>query len=194
MILYAKIFSLPRFVLRKININRNCRISCSSQIKKDIADSDKKEWRVIYRLPMVRWIASFHKLKFYQAGLTGIAAPISFALETSSQLPPQTTIIVLSLGFTGLITLSIASFLCQNVIGFIYLNSDNQYLRFSYVDFWGKRNDSTHNYEEVSNINNAILNLYQIVQMNNSKSSTFKLMHRFGEITDPASFSSIFGD
>lgn len=45
------------------------------------------------------------------------------------------------LGVTGAAVLSLGSLPFKNVIGFLYISEDNQHVKISSVNFWGKRED-----------------------------------------------------
>ncbi|KAH8384688.1 hypothetical protein KR093_005426, partial [Drosophila rubida] len=155
------------------------------------------EWRPIYQLPMVRWIAAFNRLKIYQAGITAAVTPLAFGLAQSGQISGDALGICASLGVSGLITLSLCSYVSSNVIGFIYINHRQDQLKLAYVDFWGRRQEVLVDIEDILpdwELKRSIrLGIYQPISLRADEKQHYKLLQRFGIILDPLMFECIFG-
>ncbi|XP_075169519.1 transmembrane protein 186 [Haematobia irritans] len=155
------------------------------------------EWRSIYRLPLIPLASAFNRLKVPYAYLNMITVPGSFALEQASQLPPTTAILISSVGITTLLTLSICSYFIRNLIGIIYINDDNDKLKFAYVDYWGKRHDVVVELNDVvpesEKRKPSKYNFYQTLTLYSDEKVKYKLLQRFGNIEDPEVFVTLFG-
>lgn len=53
----------------------------------------------------------------------------------------QTSLLFSVTGLTGTAVLSLTTLPFRNVIGYLYIRTDNQKVKISSVDFWGKRKD-----------------------------------------------------
>ncbi|KOB73893.1 Uncharacterized protein OBRU01_08990 [Operophtera brumata] len=72
---------------------------------------------------------------------SSVAIPSCGLLEMFNVLAEQSFISAASIGVTGAAVLSVASLPFKNVIGFLYISEDNQHVKISSVNFWGKRED-----------------------------------------------------
>lgn len=96
-------------------------------------------------------------------------------------------------GITGTCALSIYSLFSTKTIGFVYVNPDLKKIRFSYIDFWGRRNNQDLTLKElVSCDEKKIFDTYTVIKTSTAAGS-LKLL-RYGNITDPDTFYMIFGD
>lgn len=157
----------------------------------------QENWSEIYRLPIIRLTSAFNKLKIYQAFLTVAGTPLALALEQAGHLDPNVGFIFGTLGITGVLTLSLCSWPLQKLIGFIYINKDNDKVKVDYVDFWGRRQHTILAIEDILmpwEIPERRINLYQSVTNREDESQSFKLIHRFGVVQDVEKFVRIFGD
>ncbi|KAM8711157.1 hypothetical protein ACLKA7_000312 [Drosophila subpalustris] len=167
--------------------------------KKLTVDVGFTDWRPIYQLPMIRLIAAFNRLKIYQAALTAAGTPLAFALNQAGQMSGEALGICATIGVSGLITLTVGSVVASNVIGFIYINDQQDQLKIAYVDFWGRRKETHVDIEdllpdwELKRSNTMRLGFYQPIQMRTDKKQRYKLLHRFGVIIDPLIFEGLFG-
>jgi 3'-phosphoadenosine 5'-phosphosulfate sulfotransferase (PAPS reductase)/FAD synthetase len=137
-------------------------------------------------------------LKFYQLSFTAIAVPTCYALEQMNELQMNTWIVGLYLGLSGTVTLIAASQAFKNTVGFIYTSYENpDKLKFSYVDFWGKRRDSEVTFNEVMPFTELPKGftdkVFTRLQFYDSKMPELKLVHKFGGITDLEEFTRVFG-
>ncbi|XP_034107685.1 transmembrane protein 186 [Drosophila albomicans] len=165
--------------------------------KKLAVEDGFTDWRPIYQLPLIRWIAAFNRLKNYQAAVTLAATPLAFTLSQAGQVSGEAIGICASLGVSGLITLSLGSYLTSNIIGFIYINDQQDQLRLAYVDFWGRRQEALVDIEDIlpdwELKRTTRLGFYQPICLRTDKKQRFKILQRFGVITDPLIFEGLFG-
>ncbi|EDV98068.1 transmembrane protein 186 [Drosophila grimshawi] len=156
------------------------------------------EWRPIYKLPLIRLIAAFNRLKVYQAIVTVAGTPLAFALQQAGQVSEDALGIYAAIGVSGLVTLSLGSYVARNIIGFIYINDHQDQLRLAYVDFWGRRKEQLVDIEDLlpdwePHSTRRLGGFYQPICLRNDDKLRFKLLHRFGVITDPLLFEGLFG-
>lgn len=160
-------------------------------------DAGFTEWRPIYRLPLIRLVAAFNRLKIYQAFVTVAGTPVAIALESAGQVSGDVLGIYAAIGVSGLMTLSLASYVSTNIIGFIYINDHQDQLKLAYVDFWGRRKELLVDIEDLlpdwEPKSRRRLGFYQPICLRTDKKQRYKLLHRFGVITDPLLFEGLFG-
>ncbi|XP_064536592.1 transmembrane protein 186 isoform X1 [Drosophila montana] len=165
--------------------------------KSSALDAGFTEWRPIYRLPLIRLVAAFNRLKIYQALITVAGTPVAIALENAGQVSGDVLGIYTAIGVTGLMTLSLASYVATNIIGFIYINDHQDQLKLAYVDFWGRRKELLVDIEDLlpdwEPKSRRRLGFYQPICLRTDKKQRYKLLHRFGIITDPLLFEGLFG-
>ncbi|XP_068145685.1 transmembrane protein 186 [Drosophila tropicalis] len=157
------------------------------------------EWRPIYRLPLIRLVAAFNRLKIYQAVVTMAGTPLAFALSQAGQVSSDALGICGAIGVSGLITLTLGSYVATNLVGFIYINDQKDQLKLAYVDFWGRRqeivlhpDDLLTNWEQETE--NKRFSFYQPISLRSNPKIRYKLLYRFGVVTDPELFEGLFGD
>ncbi|XP_030081990.1 transmembrane protein 186, partial [Drosophila hydei] len=160
-------------------------------------DDGFTDWRPIYRLPLIRLVAAFNRLKVYQAILTAAGTPLVFALQNAGHVSGDALGIYAAIGVSGLMTLSLGSYLSSNMIGFIYVNDQHDQLKLAYVDFWGRRKESLVDIEDLlpdwEPKSKQRLGFYQPICLRDNEKQRYKLIHRFGIITDPLLFEGLFG-
>ncbi|XP_022228888.2 transmembrane protein 186 [Drosophila obscura] len=161
-------------------------------------DASFSEWRTIYSLPSIRLVAAFNKLKIYQAALTAAGAPIAFALGQAGHVATDALGIYSAIGVSGLITLTLASYAATNLVGFIYINEQQDMLKLAYVDFWGRRvetlvetDDLLPSWERGST---SRLRFVLSITLRSDAQRRYKLLNRFGNIADRQLFEGLFGD
>lgn len=151
-------------------------------------------WSQIYRFPQIRLLAAFNKVKVYHGGFSSIAIPVAFALEQAGNIPPTTSAVVATLAGTGLITLCLGSIICKNIVGILYVNDEGTKLKVSYPDFWGKRRDEEVAIDEmIAPSNLSTSNWNPVVPITTGKSTKYRLLGSFGQIVEPETYFSIFG-
>ncbi|XP_067627655.1 transmembrane protein 186 [Eurosta solidaginis] len=160
--------------------------------------SNTTNWITIYRLPLIRLVAGFQRLKIYQGSLTALAVPISFALSQADFVSSGAVVVIAAIGGTGLITLALCGIIARNIVGFIYVNEDCDKVKLAYVDYWGKRchviaalNDLDIDWGKEGP---AAFNVYQNIPLYSDKKQEFKLILNYGIIEEPETFAGIFGE
>lgn len=155
------------------------------------------DWRPIYRLPLIRLVAAFNRLKVYQAIVTAAGTPLILALQNAGHVSGEALGIYAAIGVSGLMTLSLGSFVTSNLIGFIYINDQEDQLKLAYVDFWGRRKESLVDIEDLlpdwEPKSKRRLGFYQPICLRTDEKQRYKLLHRFGVVTDPLLFEGLFG-
>ncbi|CAB3224172.1 unnamed protein product [Arctia plantaginis] len=82
-------------------------------------------------------------MKIYQILGTSIAIPGCSILEALNALPPGAILSASYIGLTGSALLSLVSLPFRNTIGFLYVSKNNEKVKISSMDFWGRRRDKT---------------------------------------------------
>ncbi|XP_034478927.1 transmembrane protein 186 [Drosophila innubila] len=173
-------------------------VPTTTTTKKLSLDAGFTDWRPIYQLPMIRLIAAFNRLKIYQAAVTAAGTPLAFGLVQAGQVSGEALGICTAIGVSGLITLTLGSVVASNVIGFIYINDQQDQLKLAYVDFWGRRKETLVDIEDLLpdwelKRKTMRLGFYQPICLRTDKKQRYKLLQRFGIITDPLIFEGLFG-
>lgn len=166
-------------------------------LKKSVDDAGFTNWRPIYNLPLIRLVAAFNRLKVYQAVATAAVTPFAFGLSQAGQVSGEALGVCAALGVSGLMTLTLSSWAFTNIIGYIYVNEQQDQLKFAYVDFWGRRKELLVDIEDVlpdwELQRSRRFLIYQPICLRNGNKQRFKLLLRFGIVTDPLIFEGLFG-
>ncbi|XP_017040806.1 transmembrane protein 186 isoform X2 [Drosophila ficusphila] len=156
------------------------------------------EWRTVYSLPSIRFVAAISKLKVYQTVLTAAGMPIVFALGNAGQLSTDALAIYSAVGISGLVTLTLASYAAANLVGFIYVNEQQDLIKLAYVDFWGRRQESLLETEDLlpscEQASPSRLRFVSPICLRSDPKKRYKLLNRFGQVSDPQLFEGLFGD
>ncbi|XP_065368508.1 transmembrane protein 186 [Calliphora vicina] len=175
-----------------------CMVTKANINNPNTPSTNDDEWRIIYRLPLIRMASAFNRVKVPYGMLNGITIPAVFALEQASQLPPTTAVLVGAVGVTTWCTLAISSLFIRNLIGIIYINDNNDKLKLAYVDYWGKRHDVCVELADVvpegEKSKASKFDFYQSLCLYSDDKVNYRLLNRFGMIEDPETFASIFGE
>lgn len=160
-------------------------------------DAGYTDWRPIYKLPLIRLVAAFNRLKVYQAVSTVAVTPFAFGLSQAGHVSGEALGVCAAIGVSGLMTLSLTSWAFKNIIGYIYVNEQQDQLKFAYVDFWGRRKELQVDIEDVlpdwELQRSRRLFIYQPICLRNGNKQRFKLLLRFGIVTDSLMFEGLFG-
>lgn len=160
-------------------------------------NSDDEDWRIIYRLGLIRLASAFNRVKIPYGILNGVALPGAFALEQISQLPPSTSLLIATVGLSTWCTLAITSLFIKNLIGIIYVNDKGDKIKLAYVDYWGKRQDVCIDLDDIipesEKAKPSKFDFYQSLCLYSDDKTKYKLLQRFGSIEDPETFVAIFG-
>lgn len=167
-------------------------------VKKSVEfDDGYTDWRPIYKLPLIRLVAAINRLKVYQAVATVAVTPLAFGLSQAGHVSGDTLGVCAALGVSGLMTLSLTSWAFKNIIGYIYVNEQQDQLKFAYVDFWGRRKELQVDIEDVlpdwELQRSRRFFIYQPICLRDGNKQRFKLLLRFGIVTDPIIFEGLFG-
>lgn len=156
------------------------------------------EWRTVYSMPGIRLVAAFSRLKVYQAVITAAGTPIVFALGSAGQLSTDALAIYAAIGVTGLITLTLASYASSNLVGFIYVNEEQDLLKLAYVDFWGRRQETLIETEDLlpswEQGSPSRLRFVSPICLRSDSKRRYKLLNRFGHVSDRQLFEGLFGN
>ena len=106
--------------------------------------------------------------------------------------------VVFYVGISGFLTLSAASFAFKDTVGFIYTSKERPDLvKFSTVDFWGKRKDEVMSLEDVmafSEMPRNPLEKYVTFLHFFNGHEMLKLVHRYGGVYNIHEFIRVFGE
>ncbi|KAM7345503.1 transmembrane protein 186 [Cochliomyia hominivorax] len=200
----VKLSTANKFPGDLLNSNRNL-LPATQCLATKVSTSDtnnltdnKDEWRIIYRLPLIRLASAFNRVKVPYGMLNGITLPAAFALEQASQLPPATATLIGVVGLTSWCTLAICSLFIRNLVGIIYINDNSDKLKLAYVDYWGKRHDVCVQLDDVipemEKSRPSKFDFYQTISLYSDDKVNYKLLQRFGNIEDLETFVAIFGE
>ncbi|KAH8271513.1 hypothetical protein KR018_002258, partial [Drosophila ironensis] len=156
------------------------------------------EWRTVYSLPAIRFVAALSRLKVYQAAITVAGTPIAFALGQAGHVTADALGICTAIGVSGLATLTLFSLAASNLVGFIYVNEQQDLLKLAYVDFWGRRKETMVATEDLLPSwelrTPSPLRIVLPICLRSDPKPRYKLLSRFGEVRDPELFEGLFGD
>lgn len=156
------------------------------------------EWRTVYSMQGIRLVAALSRLKVYQAVITAAGTPIVFALGSAGQLSTDALAIYAAIGVTGLITLTLASYASSNLVGFIYVNEEQDLLKLAYVDFWGRRQETLIETEDLlpswEQGSPSRLRFVSPICLRSDSKRRYKLLNRFGHVSDRQLFEGLFGN
>ncbi|XP_053607690.1 transmembrane protein 186 [Plodia interpunctella] len=116
-------------------------------VSKCPAEQENK-FETVYSLPSIKYIAILNRLKVYHFIGSSVALPLCGLLEVVNIVPHSTFLSTAYVGLTAGAVLSLVTWPFHNVIGFLYISEDNNKIKISSVDFWGKRKDSIINTDD----------------------------------------------
>lgn len=162
---------------------------------RNVASEKFPGYNVIYQLNTVQYISTFNRLKYhYTLFITG-AIPVASCLWLFNAISQETYAPLICFASILTIMIHITGLLCNNVVGFIYLNEDQKSMKLSYVNYWGKRKDvdlQPINIIPLSKTNIRNNKMYNTLKLSIIK-KPLKLYIKDGEILDEECFSNIFG-
>ncbi|XP_072932010.1 transmembrane protein 186 [Epargyreus clarus] len=100
-----------------------------------------KQFETVFSFPSIKYVALLNRLKVYHLFGTCTIIPSCGLMEMANIMPEYTFLTAAYIGLTGAALFAIGSAPFRNVIGFLYISDDNQLIKISSVDFWGKRKD-----------------------------------------------------
>ncbi|KAM3964374.1 transmembrane protein 186 [Aphomia sociella] len=172
---------------RVVNIPRRC----ISKEKSEHVDSHQFE--SVYKFPSIKYIAILNRLKVYHLIGTSIAVPSSGVLEIMNMLPDHSFLSTSYIGLTTGLALLIPSVLFRNIIGFLYISRDNEYIKISSVDFWGKRSDkivSVDNWVPMLDMKPRIMDAIYLTP-HLTDGTKYKLFIKYGNILNPKKIGQV---
>lgn len=188
------LFRLPLSFNKFVGIQRST-ASTSPPAKQNT----EANWQPIFKFKYINFLASLNKLKLYQIIGTAIAVPVSFAIRSAEieaefgNLP----LVVSWLGFSGIVTLALASYAFKGTVGLVYTSKDDpELVKLSYMDFWGVRRNIEMKIEDVmpfSEIPRSFSGRFYTTLRFYNGHRKLKLIHRLGGHIDHNEFARVFG-
>nr|XP_002734577.1 PREDICTED: transmembrane protein 186-like [Saccoglossus kowalevskii] len=171
-----------------------CRnLLATRMLSKDVNLDD--EFTVIYKLPFIRALRSFSRVKILQTAITVASIPPLLYCYNSDIISLYATMYSLSLAGFATLMLYSTSFYSRRIIGVMAINTDLTMLRVSHLTFWGHRVDFTI----------PVVNVVPSLEVGDRPHETLRkfkkygsdeLMYytlRFGYILDKEKFEYVFG-
>jgi hypothetical protein len=163
--------------------------SSNTQLKQP---TNLEEYEKVFHFPYIRQVAYFARLKVIVTGVTVGFSPIILASSCDQLLGIS---FVSLMGFSSISLLGIGEFM-RKVIGIVYLDENQENVRFARVTFWGKRADQVVPIDEVklvSDTSEDVDSVFWKVEFYDDKAVDFYITTRFGGIEDMDKFKLIFG-
>lgn len=138
---------LPFIRIASTQVDRLHKFSCPGHIWSSNRTQSKytkpnfvdDEWITIYKFPYMKAVASVTKVKTVTYLLSFIGPPAIYGFEYFAMIPHGCVDISLMMAFSGSIAMTSVGLFCKNLVGFAYVNQENQLLRLGYLTFWGRR-------------------------------------------------------
>ncbi|XP_014471930.1 PREDICTED: transmembrane protein 186 [Dinoponera quadriceps] len=153
-------------------------------------------YKLIYFFPYIAQVGTLNSVKLRFTYLTGAVVPVFTGLQLAN---------VISFDVAGASICSVliltswlhtTAILCNNLVGLVYINLEEEKVILSYTDYWGKRIDLKTNMDDVIPLSDSQLritdSLYKMISFASQKQK-LKINMRFGKITDVKSFKCILG-
>ena len=172
------------------------RHSITSKDDSSMPITDHGDFKTIYKLNHMRYIAVFSRMKVKQTALmlAGCGAMWYSVLNGSQQSFLVTTSVTIGAGL-AVIVLFLISHFSRRLIGIAWLDKSNTKLKIAYLDFWGKRIDKIIPIEHVTqlgDIKQNSRNLLLKMRVRNEPEYYFYSL-RGCIVHDKKLFSSVFG-
>ncbi|XP_038212379.1 uncharacterized protein LOC119832721 [Zerene cesonia] len=138
----------------------------------------------VFSFPFVGYFALLNRLKVYHFFGSCAVIPSTGLLELTSVIPESTFYAALYIGITGGVVLSLASLPFKNVIGHIYISDDNNFIKISSIDFYGRRVDRIIKTEEwipILDMEPRILDAFYL-KPELTDGTKYKLLIKFGTV------------
>ncbi|RZF41771.1 hypothetical protein LSTR_LSTR012288 [Laodelphax striatellus] len=162
------------------------------------SDSDEDEFRPVYRNSKMKFIAVLNKLTphFFKASLITLP-PVSGILYWFEFLDNQSLIGFYLVAVAFILPVQAFSFGTQRLIGFVYLNKENDQVKISYISYFGKREDIILPIESIMSFSDSPVSptdfLYKKVRTFDTD-TVYRIDIKFGEVLDEDGFKLVFGD
>ncbi|XP_077989365.1 transmembrane protein 186-like [Glandiceps talaboti] len=157
--------------------------------------STPAEYTVIYKLPFIRALRSFSRVKLAQTAFTILLLPPLAFMKMEGIISSDTLKYSVYLAVLAMVLLYSMSYFLRRIIGVMAVNNKMDVLRVSHLTFWGRR----HNFEvpisdvkpltEVGDKQIETLRKFQLYSSNQTLYYTL----RFGLVTNREKFEAVFG-
>ncbi|XP_013199954.1 transmembrane protein 186 [Amyelois transitella] len=176
-----------------IRTMKYCNYMVSRCISKTYSEQTKQNFEPVFSLPAIKYIAILNRLKVYHIIGSTVALPTCGILEIMNVVPEHTFFSTAYVGLTAAAVLSLVSLPFRNIIGFLYITEDNQFIKISSVDYWGKRKDKIVRTEDWFPLFDlppkAIDSFYLSPQL--SDGAKYKLLVKYGKILNAKKISEV---
>ncbi|KAG5335089.1 TM186 protein, partial [Acromyrmex charruanus] len=204
--MYSRLLSnlCERFLYRVSNSVRYSNIKTLSHVankneekqKVEIVSTKFPDYEVIYMFPFVKQACGLNVVKYRFTIFAGVATPVIIGLHLANFLPFDVTSTSIAVGVLTTMWLHIFGFLCNNLIGCVYLKLDEKKVILSYIDYWGKRIDLKVFFNEIYPMSDNSISitdpLYKKIILT-SQTEILKINMKFGRIIDVDKFRCILG-
>ena len=190
--------------------------------KVEIVSTKFPDYEVIYMFPFVKQACGLNVVKYRFTMFIGVATPVIIGFHLTNFLPFDVTSTSITVGkietilnfsqvkliyinkyflfsSTGILTtmwLHVLGFLCNNLIGCVYLKLNEKKVILSYIDYWGKRIDLKVSFNEIYPMSDNSISitdpLYKKIMLT-SQTEILKINMKFGQIIDVDKFRCILG-
>ncbi|XP_012064279.1 PREDICTED: uncharacterized protein LOC105627610 [Atta cephalotes] len=193
------------FLYRASNSIRCSNIKTLSHIAKNKNEEKQKveivstkfpDYEVIYMFPFVKQACGLNVVKYRFTMFIGVATPVIIGFHLTNFLPFDVTSTSITVGILTTMWLHVLGFLCNNLIGCVYLKLDEKKVILSYIDYWGKRIDLKVSFNEIYPMSDNSISitdpLYKKIMLT-SQTEILKINMKFGQIIDVDKFRCILG-
>ncbi|KAI2810976.1 hypothetical protein BLOT_002146 [Blomia tropicalis] len=181
---------------RSISLTKINQIKSFNSKNKQVIDQSK--WNTIYRFPLIVPARLFSRCKLYLTSISVISLPVIFKFYLDGLVATSDFFTVIGCNFFSLILLYGFGHLFRRLIGSIYLSKDGKSVRISHLTFFGNRQETIVDLNEITPLTDSNININDLflkVTSDELKSIERPLYMslRFGGIIDRQGFAKIFG-
>lgn len=159
-------------------------------------DFEEGEWITIFRYPYIRLVQVFCRVKIYQCFAAFVVIPPLFLSEYMQWTPSHANGFLVSVMASATIVLFLTGFLCERVVGMMYVNKDCTKLRVARLNFWGRRQDHVYAVSDVAHFADVGQKWgawYVQLHRYSSPRDPLVVSLKHGGIVDKELFSKVFG-
>ncbi|XP_011150124.1 transmembrane protein 186 [Harpegnathos saltator] len=185
----------------------NVRLQCSTlshatkkrDVEKPTMELASKKfpgYKIIYFFPYVAHVSAVNAGKRSFTYITGAVVPVMIGLYLINAVSNNiagasiSTVLILSAWLHS------TTILCNNLVGLIYINLDEESVILSYINYWGRRIDLKTNIHDVIPLSDNRLRitdpLYKTILFTSQKKK-LKINLKLGQITDVNNFKCVLG-
>ncbi|XP_029170115.1 LOW QUALITY PROTEIN: transmembrane protein 186 [Nylanderia fulva] len=178
-------------------ISRLCH-AAEKEEKQEIEITSERfpDYKVIYIFPYIKYASLINLVKHKMTIFIGAAVPVVGGLCLTNIVSFDTAVSAIASGVYTIMWLHSFGILCNNLVGYVYMNLDKQTIILSYTDYWGKRIDMETNIHEIIPISDNPISitdfLYKKVRFS-SQEKKLKITLKLGRIIDKESFTCTLG-